>query len=148
MHPTPYALILLLGFVYEGDNLTTVNNSLLVGGKSLPSTLGKRLLQANLHILHIYDGAHFQVATQNHCVEQAGVTHLCALLGSVDGVDVDVFTSGVVGDTVGIVDEVTTGADISLELIQTLLVKYDDGVAHLNNGRAYGLVANHNGYIC
>ena len=45
--------------LYLFDNLATTNNRCFVGGKGLPSTLRKRLLQTLIDVLHCHHGAYF-----------------------------------------------------------------------------------------
>lgn len=109
--------------------------------------LGQGVLQTFVDVLLVDNGFQFEEATEDDHVEDLADAELLGFGGSGDLVDVDVFAGGLVGDAVGVIDEVTTGLHSALKLVQRLLVEDDGSVELVDDGRADALVADDDGDV-
>ena len=98
------------------DDAFTNLDSFLVLGNEVPVALGQGVLQTFVDVLLVDDGFQLEEATEDHHVEDLADAELLGFGGSGDLVDVDVLTGGLVGDAVGVIDEVTAGLHAALKL--------------------------------
>ena len=71
--------------------------------------LGQGVFETFVDVLLVDDGFQLQEATEDDHVEDLADAELLGFGGSGDLVDVDVLAGGLVGDAVGVVDEVAAG---------------------------------------
>ena len=98
------------------DVVHTDLDGLHVQRDELVGALRQAVTQTLFDILVVDDGANLQECTQDDHVEHLAVAHVGGELCAFDAVDVDVLTGGLVGDAVGVVDEVATGLHLVLKL--------------------------------
>ncbi len=129
------------------DVVHTDLDGLHVQRDELVGALRQAVTQTFFDILVVDDGAHLQESTQDDHVEHLAVAHVGGELCAFDAVDVDVLTGGLVGDAVGVVDEVATGLHLVLKLVERLLIQNDGSVESVEDGGAHALVADDDGHI-
>ena len=122
------------------DGLFVLRNEVVVTG-------GQGFLKTFVDELGADDGFQLEETTEDDHVEHLGDAHFLSLLGGGNLVDVDVLTSGLVGDSVGVVNEQAARLDGVLELVERLLVEDDGGVVFADDGGADALVADDDGNI-
>ena len=134
-------LILSLDVVHANLDGLHVQRDELVG------TLRQGVTQTLFDVLVVDDGTHLQEGTQDDHVEHLAVAHIGGELCAFDAVDMDVLTGGLVGDAVGVIDEVATGLHFVLKLVERLLIQNDGSVESVEDGGAHALVADDDGHV-
>ena len=98
-------------------------------------TSGERFLETFVDELAANDGFQLEETTEDNHVEHLSDTLLGSLLGSGNLVDVDVATSRLMSDTVGVVNKQAAGLYALLKLVERLLVENNSGVKFADDWR-------------
>ncbi len=131
----------------SGNEVATFSKGFVVSAEEVVVTLGDNLAQGSINAFDGYDGLDSEERAQDNHVVAFGAFEVEGGFHSVDALDSDVGALRRVVNTVGVVDEGSTGLDARFKLVEALLVENNGGVVGVEDGRADRLVAKNDSDI-